>query len=90
VPSDAPTWITEQRRNLGGRIRDLRLYANCTQERFAEITGIDRRTLQRIERGESDPRYGHLLRIAAALDIDVAALVTAPRSSAAGEADERG
>lgn len=88
--SDAPTWITEQRRELGVRVRDLRLHANYTQEQFAELTGIDRRTLQRIERGESDPRFGHLLRIAVALRMDVATLVAAPRPPATGEADERG
>ncbi|MFD1657022.1 helix-turn-helix domain-containing protein [Streptomyces caeni] len=75
MPRDSPDWIFERRRELGDRIRALRLDANYTQERFAELTGIDRRTLQRIERGESDPRYGHLLRIAAALDIRVTVLV---------------
>lgn len=75
VPRDLPDWIIDRRRELGDRVRDLRLGADYTQERFAELTGIDRRTLQRIERGESDPRYGHLLRIAAALDIRVSVLV---------------
>ncbi|MGP4010512.1 helix-turn-helix transcriptional regulator [Streptomyces sp. 4N124] len=56
------------------RIRDLRLGADHTQESFAEITGIDRRTLQRIEAGVSDPRFGHLLRIAVALDMRVSVL----------------
>ncbi|WP_406168843.1 helix-turn-helix domain-containing protein [Streptomyces sp. NBC_00996] len=75
MPRDLPEWITERRRELGDRIRELRLHANYTQEAFAEITGIDRRTLQRIEAGESDPRYGHLLRIAAVLDTRVSVLV---------------
>ncbi len=39
------------------------------------MTGIDRRTLQRIERGTSDPPYGSLLLIAQALDIPIADLV---------------
>lgn len=71
MPRETPDWIIERRRELGDRIRDLRLDANHTQESFADLTGIDRRTLQRIERGESDPRYGHLLRIAAALNVPV-------------------
>nr|WP_119590461.1 helix-turn-helix transcriptional regulator [Streptomyces scabiei] len=90
MPSDAPTWITDQRRDLGVRLRDLRLDANYTQERFAELTGIDRRTLQRIERGESDPRFSQLLQIAATLHMDLAVLVTVPRPPATGEAGERG
>ncbi|MEU0787770.1 helix-turn-helix transcriptional regulator [Streptomyces sp. NPDC006173] len=48
--------------------RTLRLAADHTQEPFAEATGIDRRTLQRVEVGTSDPRYSDLLRIAAVLD----------------------
>lgn len=40
-----------------------------------EMTNIDRRTYQRIESGESDPRYGDLLRIAAALETELADLV---------------
>lgn len=49
--------------------------ANHTQESFAEVTGIDRRTLQRIEAGTSDPRYSDLLRIAAALDTRISVIV---------------
>ncbi|MEV6742514.1 helix-turn-helix transcriptional regulator [Streptomyces sp. NPDC051104] len=75
MPRDLPEWINDRRRDLGDRVRDLRIRADYTQEHFAEITGIDRRTLQRIECGESDPRYGHLLRIAAALDVRVSVLV---------------
>ncbi|MET7479512.1 helix-turn-helix transcriptional regulator [Streptomyces sp. NPDC005648] len=74
MPRDNPKWIIDRRRELGARIRDLRTDAGHTQEQFAEITSIDRRTLQRIEAGESDPRYGHLLRIAAALNREISAL----------------
>jgi transcriptional regulator with XRE-family HTH domain len=75
VPRDIPEWIIERRRELGDRIRALRLEADHTQEALSEMTGIDRRTLQRIEHGESDPRFGHLLRIAAALSTPVSDLV---------------
>ncbi|MFE5967145.1 helix-turn-helix transcriptional regulator [Streptomyces sp. NPDC056463] len=72
---EQPGWVHDRRRALGRRIRDLRMYAGHTQEAFVEMTDIDRRTLQRIEAGESDPRYGHLLRIADALSIPLADLV---------------
>ncbi|MFZ4236835.1 helix-turn-helix domain-containing protein [Streptomyces murinus] len=65
----------ERRRALGERIGDLRAAAHHSQESFAEATGISRRTLQRIESGDGDPRYSDLLRIAAALKEDVATLV---------------
>ncbi|MEU4168834.1 helix-turn-helix transcriptional regulator [Streptomyces sp. NPDC026665] len=75
MPREQPQWIIDRRRDLGDRVRRLRLNADHTQESFAELTGIDRRTLQRIEAGTSDPRYSDLLRIAAALDQRVSVLV---------------
>ncbi|MEV7755615.1 helix-turn-helix domain-containing protein [Streptomyces griseofuscus] len=70
----------ERRRALGERIGDLRVAAHHTQESFAEATGIPRRTLQRIESGEGDPRYSDLLRIAEALKKDMATLLTSGAS----------
>jgi transcriptional regulator with XRE-family HTH domain len=69
VPRDLPDWTYDKRRELGDRIRALRLRANLTQEVLAEMTGIDRRTVQRIERGASDLPYSSLLLIADALGI---------------------
>ncbi|MYR01383.1 helix-turn-helix domain-containing protein [Streptomyces murinus] len=45
------------------------------QESFSEATGIPRRTLRRIERGDTGPRYSDLLRIAAALKKGMTALM---------------
>ncbi|NML55647.1 helix-turn-helix transcriptional regulator [Streptomyces sp. R302] len=70
-----PNWVKQKRREVGARIRGRRLHANLTQEKLAERSTIDRRTLQRIEAGESDPRYGDLLLIAEALDVPFADLV---------------
>ncbi|MEV3995829.1 helix-turn-helix transcriptional regulator [Streptomyces halstedii] len=75
MPRDLPDRIHQQRQDLGDRIRVLRRGLPATQEQFAEATGIDRRTLQRIERGTSDPRYSDLILIAEALGIAVADLV---------------
>lgn len=75
MPRDLPERIYEQRRDLGERIRVLRTGLPATQEAFAEMTGIDRRTLQRIEGGTSDPRYSDLALIAEALRVTVADLV---------------
>ncbi|WP_426405323.1 helix-turn-helix domain-containing protein [Streptomyces sp. R-07] len=75
VPHEQPQWVHDQRRVLGRRIRDLRIHRGHTQEDVVEMTDIDRRTFQRIEAGESDPRYGDLLRIARALDVPLAELV---------------
>jgi transcriptional regulator with XRE-family HTH domain len=76
VPRDHPDWIIERRRQLGERIADLRTAAHYTQESFCAATGLSRSSLQRIESGEADPRYSDLLRIAAALDTSVSALIS--------------
>jgi transcriptional regulator with XRE-family HTH domain len=75
VPREIPEWIQLQRRNLGDRIRLLRDTAGLTQQDIVEMTGIDRRTYQRIERGTSDPRYSDLLLIARALEMPLSDLV---------------
>ncbi|MEU3899714.1 helix-turn-helix transcriptional regulator [Streptomyces sp. NPDC045251] len=75
MPSDHPDWIIERRRELGERIADLRTAAHYTQESFCEATGLSRSNLQRIERGEGDPRFSELMRIAAVLDTRVTVLI---------------
>ncbi|MEV6473860.1 helix-turn-helix transcriptional regulator [Streptomyces sp. NPDC051657] len=77
VPRDLPERIHQQRRDLGDRIRVLRRRAGYTQEVIAEMTGIDRRTYQRIERGESDPRFSDLVLIAEAVGVTVSGLIQA-------------
>ncbi|MER6098323.1 helix-turn-helix transcriptional regulator [Streptomyces sp. NPDC001728] len=69
MPADQPEWITSAQQALGLRVRDARLYANLTQEQLAELAGIDRSTLQRIEGGQNDAKFSHLIRLARALDV---------------------
>lgn len=75
MPADQPEWILDARRTLGTHIQSQRLHKNLTQEQLAERAGIDRSTVQRIEAGLNDPKYGHLLRIAGALSVPLADLV---------------
>lgn len=75
MTQDLPERIDQQRQRLGTRIRDLRDHALLTQEVFAEMTGISRRRLQRIEHGIGDPRYSDLIRIAAVLEMPLPDLV---------------
>ncbi|MGW1492541.1 helix-turn-helix transcriptional regulator [Streptomyces sp. NPDC002402] len=67
--ADQPSWITPARQALGRRIAAARAEADLTQERLAERAGIDRSTIQRIELGQNDPRFSHLLLIAHALNL---------------------
>lgn len=75
MPQDPPAWVLDRRQRLGQRLREARLEVDLTQERLAEYVGVDRRTIQAIEAGTSDPRYGWLLLCADACHTTVADLL---------------
>ncbi|HEV7243162.1 MAG TPA: helix-turn-helix transcriptional regulator [Thermoanaerobaculia bacterium] len=56
-------------RALGERIRELRKASAISQERLAELAGVHENHVRRIERGESNPSYLVLLRLARALGV---------------------
>ncbi|MGW3491461.1 helix-turn-helix domain-containing protein [Streptomyces sp. NPDC001054] len=66
-----PPWVLDRRRALGDRIAHLRRDSGLSQDKLADAVGVERRTIQRCERGERDPGYGELLLIAHALDCEV-------------------
>jgi transcriptional regulator with XRE-family HTH domain len=70
-----PDWINDRRAQLGHRIATLRRARGLSQDGLAEKTGLDRRSIQRYEAGERDPRFADLLLIADALEVTVAYLV---------------
>ncbi|MEU7381566.1 helix-turn-helix transcriptional regulator [Streptomyces sp. NPDC042207] len=75
-PSDSqPDWVIARRRAIGDHIRAARLHANLSQERLAELAGMDRQAVNRIEQGHASPKIDTLIRIAAALDTPLANLV---------------
>jgi DNA-binding XRE family transcriptional regulator len=43
--------------------------ADLTQEKLAEIAGVDRTTIQNAEGGKVDPKFSLLLRLARALRV---------------------
>ena len=59
---------------LGQRIRFERLKKGLSQEELAEKTELSRRAISCIECGVNDAKYTTLLKIANALEIDVAVL----------------
>jgi transcriptional regulator with XRE-family HTH domain len=76
VPSaPPPDWVIERRRAVGARIRAVRLHANLTQERLAEMAGMDRQAVNRMEQGHASPLLDNLIRIADALNVPLADLV---------------
>ncbi|MGW1039907.1 helix-turn-helix domain-containing protein [Streptomyces sp. NPDC002547] len=71
-----PDWVLTRRVRLGHTIATLRAQAGLSQDQLAERAGIDRRSIQRYEAAERDPRFADLLLIADALQVPVADLVT--------------
>jgi len=59
-----------KRKMTGQKIKELRLQKGMTQEELAAKTDLSVRTIQRIEKGEVDPRTFTLHAIADALDVD--------------------
>lgn len=70
-----PTWILARRRALGHRIREVRSTRKLSQERLAELAGMDRQAINRIEQGHQAALVDNLFRIAWALDVPLADLV---------------
>ncbi|MEC4019402.1 helix-turn-helix transcriptional regulator [Streptomyces sp. H27-D2] len=56
-------------------IRLTRLRRSLTQETLAERVGLDRKTIVRIEAGQTSPLLDHLLLLADALDVPLTQLV---------------
>ncbi|MGP3991995.1 helix-turn-helix transcriptional regulator [Streptomyces sp. 3N207] len=61
---ERPNWLTQQRLDVGRRIRDAPLWANLSQEQLAERVGVERRTIVRLELGITSPPPDRLLWIA--------------------------
>ncbi|WP_086705576.1 helix-turn-helix transcriptional regulator [Streptomyces antimycoticus] len=69
-----PDWVLRERRRLGDRIRGLREERGLSQERLAELTGLSRHTVYRIELAQYGTSIDHLALIARALGVEIVAL----------------
>lgn len=70
-----PDWVIDHRRVIGDHIRAARREANLTQEKLAELSGMDRQSINRIEQGHQAALIDNLIRIAHALGVPLADLV---------------
>lgn len=66
---------------FGANVRRLRKAIGASQEGFARDTGMDRAYFGRVERGTQNVSLLTAARIAAALDVELAALLVAPPPS---------
>lgn len=64
--------ITER---LGWVVRERRIELGMSQERLAGTAGINRSYIGDIERGARNPALGTLVKLARALELDVAELI---------------
>ena len=67
--------------DLGLRMRELRRQRELTQEGFAEKLGMLAPNYARVEQGRANVTIDTLVRIANALDVEVAALFKKPKAS---------
>lgn len=70
-----PAWVLDRRRAIGDQIRAARRDANLTQEKLAELAGLDRQSINRIEQGHQAAIIDNLIRIADALGVPLSDLV---------------
>lgn len=63
-----PEWVLVRRRAVGDRIRDLRRARKLTQEKLAELAGMERQAINKIELGHQSVLLDNLIQILAALD----------------------
>lgn len=75
MPAPQPDRVLTRRRAIGARIRTARLAEGLTQERLGELVDADRKTINRIEYAISDPPLSLLIRIADAINVDLADLM---------------
>ena len=68
---------TEIAQALGRAIRALRLEANISQEELAFAAGINRNYVSSLELGQKSASFAMVFRIATALQVNPAQLVTA-------------
>jgi transcriptional regulator with XRE-family HTH domain len=59
---------------FGEALREIRMERGFSQERLAQVANLDRTYVSGIERGERNPSFTNILRLAAALDVRVSDL----------------
>ena len=67
------------RQHLARNIKDLRAEQATTQEELALMAELDRSYVSQIERAIGNPSLQVLIKLADVLDVDVSALLVAPK-----------
>jgi len=75
-PAGTKTYEVEPARAFGAAVRDARIARGLAQEVLAELAGIERSHMGKIERGEHMPTLALILKTAKALGCSAAELLT--------------
>jgi transcriptional regulator with XRE-family HTH domain len=88
-PAGATTFDAELAQAFGAAVRALRIERGIAQETLANLAGVERSHMGKIERGEHAPTLAIIFKIADALECSTAVLMTETekRLSAAGVRD---
>jgi len=68
--------VNNKREVLAERLLALRIDADLSQARLAEIAGVDRKTINRIENGHFSPALDTIVRLSVALGITPSTLLS--------------
>lgn len=82
--------LEEEARELGQKIRSLRLAAGLTLQALSKAVGVTPSLISQVERGQASASITNLRRIASALGVPIAALFLSHGQSANGQADRFG
>lgn len=69
-----PDWVVARRQALGDRLRELRRARKLSQQRLAELAGMERQAINRIEQGHQAVLIDNLIQILRALGASFADL----------------
>jgi putative transcriptional regulator len=67
--------VKDMRKVLAEQLFELRTAADLSQARLAEIAGVDRKTINRIENGHFSPALDTIVRLSVALGISPSTLL---------------
>lgn len=82
-PAGTTTFDAELAQAFGAAVRALRMEHGIAQESLANLAGIERSHMGKVERGEHMPTLAIIFKIAGALDCSTAVLMAAAESQLA-------
>ena len=85
-PAGATTFDAELAQAFGAAVRALRMERGIAQESLANLAGIERSHMGKVERGEHMPTLAIIFKIAGALECSTAVLMSEAESQLAAAA----